>query len=121
LDKNVQGNNTSRNIKNNSSVSSDTTKPKKKFVPPTLEEVRAYILEKRLNVDAQKFFDYYDAGSWHDGNGKAVKNWKQKCLTWDKHDNQGTLQKAKPMGNGVYKVNTFSGGDDTWKPKKVIR
>ena len=38
-----------------------------------------------------------------------------------KADNQGTLQKAKPMGNGVYKVNTFSGGDDTWKPKKVIR
>jgi hypothetical protein len=108
-----------------SSVSEDTptTPPKKikKFVPPTLEEVQAYISEKRLNVDAQKFFDYYDAGSWHDGNGKAVKNWKQKCLTWDKHDNQGTLQKAKPMGNGVYKVNTFSGGDDTWKPKKVIR
>jgi hypothetical protein len=38
-----------------------------------------------------------------------------------KADNQGTLQKAKPMGNRVYKVNTFSGGDDTWKPKKVIR
>lgn len=61
-------------------------KAKKKFVPPTLEEVRAYVLEKSLNVDAQKFFDYYEAGDWHDAKGKAVKNWKQKCLTWDKHD-----------------------------------
>ena len=60
-------------------------KPKKKFVPPSYEEVKAYIDEKRLNVDAQKFFDYYEAGDWHDGKGNAVKNWKQKCLTWDKH------------------------------------
>ena len=110
-----------------SSVSEDTPttqpkKPKKKFVPPTFEEVRAYILEKRLNVDAQKFFDYYDAGDWHDGNGKAVKNWKQKCLTWDKHDSSGKTEvKAKPMGNGVYKVSSFSGGEDVWKPTKIIR
>jgi predicted phage replisome organizer len=62
-------------------------KPKKKFVPPTLEEVKAYVAEKNLDVDPQKFFDYYEAGDWHDGNGKAVKSWKQKCLTWDKHDN----------------------------------
>ena len=54
-----------------SSGSADTPttppkKPKKKFVPPSYEEVQAYIDEKRLNVDAQKFFDYYEAGDWHD-------------------------------------------------------
>jgi hypothetical protein len=104
------------------SVDTPPKKPKNKFVPPTLEEVRAYILEKRLNVDAQKFIDYYDAGDWHDAKGKAVKNWKQRCLTWDRYDKQGKTEvKAKPMGNGVYKVSSFSGGDDTWKPKKVIR
>lgn len=92
-----------------SSVSADTPttppkKPKKKFVPPSYEEVKAYIDEKRLNVDAQKFFDYYEAGDWHDGNGKAVKSWKQKCLTWDKHDTGGHSYKdgfkAERKGNG---------------------
>jgi DNA-binding transcriptional regulator GbsR (MarR family) len=83
------------------SVSADTPtappkKPKKKFVPPSYEEVKAYITEKRLNVDAQKFFDYYEAGDWHDGNGKAVKSWKQKCLTWDKHDN-GRQVRTQPQ------------------------
>lgn len=73
------------------SVSADTPtpppkKPKKKFAPPTLEEVRAYIAEKNLDVDPQKFFDYYETGDWHDAKGNRVKNWKQKCLTWDKHD-----------------------------------
>ena len=84
-----------------SSVSADTPttppkKPKKKFVPPSYEEVKAYIYEKRLNVDAQKFFDYYEAGDWHDGNGKAVKSWKQKCLTWDKHDTGSRAYKEQP-------------------------
>jgi hypothetical protein len=121
----TEGNKTDKNDTEISySVSADTPpkKPKKKFIPPTLEEVRAYILEKRLNVDAQKFFDYYDAGDWHDAKGKAVKNWKQKCLTWDRHDSSGKTEvKAKPIGNGVYKVSSFSGGEDVWKPTKIIR
>ena len=96
----VSTNNTP-SIKTDSSVSADTPttppkKPKKKFVPPSYEEVKAYIDEKRLNVDAQKFFDYYEAGDWHDGNGKAVKSWKQKCLTWDKHDTGGHSYKEQP-------------------------
>jgi hypothetical protein len=79
-------------FKTDSSVSADTPtappqKPKKKFVPPTLEEVTAYVAEKNLDVDPQKFLDYYETGDWHDGKGNKVKNWKQKCLTWDKHDN----------------------------------
>ena len=96
----VSTNNTP-SIKTDSSVSADTPttppkKPKKKFVPPSYEEVKAYIDEKRLNVDAQKFYDYYEAGDWHDGNGKAVKSWKQKCLTWDKHDTGGHSYKEQP-------------------------
>jgi hypothetical protein len=83
------------------SVSADTPtappkKPKKKFVPPSYEEVKAYITEKRLNVDPQKFFDYYEAGDWHDGKGQPVKNWKQKCLTWDKHDTGSHSYKEQP-------------------------
>ena len=37
---------------------------------------------------AQKFFNYYTAGEWHDGNGKPVKNWKQKAIAvWFKPEN----------------------------------
>lgn len=70
-------------------VSGDTpttrTRKRKQFIPPTLDDVRAYVAEKKLGVDAKRFFDYYEAGNWHDGKGNAVKNWKQKCITWDKH------------------------------------
>ena len=70
-------------------------KQQKNFTPPTLEEVKAYISEKELAVDAQRFFDYYEAGKWHDGSGKPVKNWKQKCITWDKHTDK-TSQESEP-------------------------
>jgi predicted phage replisome organizer len=79
-----------------------TKKPKKKFIPPTLEDVRAYIVEKKLNVNAQKFFDYYDAGDWHDAKGKAVKNWKQKCLTWDKHDTGNVAGNCVEHSNATF-------------------
>lgn len=61
------------------------------FVPPTLEEVKAYASENNLNVDADRFYRYFttpnDKGeTWVDSKGNKVKNWKQKMLTWDKAD-----------------------------------
>jgi hypothetical protein len=39
-----------------------------------------------------------------------------------KHDSSGKTEvKAKPIGNGVYKVSSFSGGEEVWKPTKIIR
>lgn len=60
------------------------TKPKKKaFVPPTLPEVQEYVKERGLMIDPAAFFDYFTEGGWKDSEGKPVKNWKQKALTWD--------------------------------------
>ena len=60
----------------------------KKFTPPTLEEVQDYAKERESSTDPVKFWQYYDAGGWKDGQGKPVKNWKQKFLTWERHDEQ---------------------------------
>lgn len=64
-----------------------TTKP---FIPPTITEVEAYCKERNNNVDAKKFFDYFEASGWVDSRGNKVKNWKQKVITWEKNEfNQG--------------------------------
>ena len=55
-----------------------------KFQKPTLEEVIDYCKERNNNVDPVKFFDYFEAGEWKDANGKPVKNWKQKIITWER-------------------------------------
>ena len=56
---------------------------RKRFTPPTLEQVQAYCKERNNNVDAKKFFEYYTAGDWKDAKGNPVKNWKQKLITWE--------------------------------------
>lgn len=64
----------------------DTTTSTTKGMPPTREEVKAYVAEKGLQIDADYFFDYYDEMKWVKANGKAVSNWKLTACTWDKNE-----------------------------------
>ena len=66
----------------------DSRRKKQVFSPPTLEDVRAYVQEKNLPIDPKYFYDYFTAGDWHDSNGKQVRSWKQKALTWARHSKQ---------------------------------
>lgn len=54
------------------------------FVPPTLEEVKAYIEERNNTVDPEKFFAYYEANGWKVGNS-PMKNWKAAVMTWERN------------------------------------
>jgi len=55
----------------------------KPFIPPTIEEVEAYVRDKGYSFSPQSFFDYYSSSNWHFSNGKPVKSWKQCCVTWN--------------------------------------
>lgn len=61
-------------------------KGKNIWVAPTLEDIQEYCKTRHNNVDAQRFLDYYEASGWKDSKGNKVKNWKQKVITWEKHD-----------------------------------
>ena len=56
---------------------------KRVFKKPTLEEIKNYCEKRNNNVDYQKFYDYYTEGKWLDKEGKPVKNWKQRIITWE--------------------------------------
>ena len=64
---------------------SDKTTKRKRFDPPTLEEIRAYCQERDNNVDPEKFFNYYTANGWHVGRYK-MKDWKAAVRTWEKNN-----------------------------------
>lgn len=57
-----------------------------KKATPSIADIEAYIKEKGYNVDAERFFEYYTANSWLDNNGKPVKNWKQKVISWNANE-----------------------------------
>ena len=61
----------------------------KRFVPPTLEEVKAYITEKNYNVDPVKFWNFYESKGWYVGKNK-MKNWKSCVVTWNRTSSDHT-------------------------------
>lgn len=75
-------------------ISKDISKEKKRFTPPTLSEIEAYIKEKGYHFNAKDFFDYYASANWHKSDGKAVKNWKQCCALWESNRKDKTPQKS---------------------------
>lgn len=60
---------------------------KKHFVPPTVEEVKAYCLERNNKVDPQKFVDFYECKGWMVGKNH-MKDWKAAVRTWEKSSSQ---------------------------------
>lgn len=57
----------------------------KRFIPPTLEEAKAYCDERKNNVDPQKFIDYYTANGWKVGGRAKMKDWKASIRTWERN------------------------------------
>lgn len=68
------------NIKDNIEVGK-----RKRFTPPTVEEVAAYCRERNNRIDSQTFVDFYSSKGWVVGKSK-MKDWKAAVRTWEKRD-----------------------------------
>ena len=62
-----------------------------RFCPPTVDEVKAYILEKNYTVDAESFCDFYESKGWFVGKNK-MKSWKAAVRTWQRRPNHGAAR-----------------------------
>lgn len=56
-----------------------------RFAAPTVDEVRAYCLERKNSVDAERFVNYYTSNGWYVGKKKMV-DWKATVRTWESND-----------------------------------
>lgn len=77
-----------------------TTRIKKDFIPPTIEQVTEYVVEKQLVINPYKFIDWYSKTDWKDNEGKQIKNWKNKLVNWDSRErekNPQSLPYSKPL------------------------
>lgn len=82
------------NIEHNISLQSNNNK---RFVPPTVEDVRVYCQERKNKVDPERFVDYYTANGWQVGKNK-MKDWKAAVRTWERN---GFSTPAQKGANGV--------------------
>ena len=85
--------------------------PRKKFVKPTVEEVREYCLERKNNVNPEKFIDFYESKDWYIGKNK-MKDWKAAVRTWERGNTSSGYMNT--ISNRVDVVDSWltGGGND---------
>ena len=60
-------------------------KPRKRFTPPSVDEVAAYCRERGNVVDAQRFVDFYASKGWKVGNA-GMRDWHAAVRNWERQD-----------------------------------
>jgi len=59
------------------------------FIPPVIEEVRAFFDRERLDKSSpDKFFRYYDKTEWRTAKGKPIKDWYVAARGWNSRQNK---------------------------------
>lgn len=81
-------------------------KGNKKFIPPTLDEMKEYFVANGFDVDlARRVWQGYKEADWHDSQGKPIKNWKQKVIhVWFKDSNKSGPDKEKTVSSKIATV-----------------
>ena len=64
------------------------------FHPPTVDEVKAYCLERKNRVDPVRFVDYYTANGWKVGKN-PMKDWRAAVRTWERDDRQTVTDRER--------------------------
>ena len=67
----------------------------KRFLPPSVEEVKAFCWERGSRVDAQRFVDFYTAKGWRIGKD-PMKDWKAAVRTWEQRDKENFRDITSP-------------------------
>lgn len=81
-------NNISNNINDNRDI--------KGFVPPTIEEVRAFCSARGNTIDAEEFVAHYTSNGWMVGKAR-MKDWKSAVITWEKSRKREQSSRPAPQ------------------------
>ena len=68
------------------------------FLVPTLAEVAAYIKANGLSVDAEKFWNHYNAIGWKVGKS-PIRCWQSVCHVWDRGERRQALKEAAQLAH----------------------
>ena len=92
------------NINNDNLDNNININNKKRFVKPTLEEVKAYCDERKNGIDPEAFIAYYESIGWKVGKN-PMKNWKMAMTTWEKRDKKN--EEPKEISKCQYTTGGF--------------
>lgn len=77
------------------------TESKRKFSPPSLEEVREYCRQRKNTVKPEAFIDFYTSKGWMVGK-TPMKDWKAAVRNWEHHEKPAAEpEKEDPYANVI--------------------
>jgi hypothetical protein len=95
-------------VENRSTVSTDNVNvnvnvikenKQKKFIKPTIQEVRDYCNERKNSVNPARFVDFYESKGWKIGKVSMI-DWRAAVRTWEKNpDNNSDNKKLNLNGS----------------------
>ena len=91
-------------------------KKEKKFIVPTIEEIKAYCLERQNSIDYQRFYDFYESKGWMVGKNK-MKDWKACVRTWENNTKIAEQKNQIKSGNPFFDILREEG--KMWKEMKL--
>lgn len=94
--------------------------PAKKFQKPTIEQIKAYCLEAGKNIDAEAFFDFYEAKGWVVGRA-PMKDWKAAVRNWAKNESQFLRRKNNDKEDEYADVPMFASDNPILKNNFLSR
>jgi hypothetical protein len=95
------------NVNVNDNVNDNDIKDKRKrFTPPTLEEVKSYCQERKNSVDPERFINFYESKGWVVGKS-PMKDWKAAVRNWEKDSKVVTTNKFKNFDERSYDMDAL--------------
>ena len=83
------------------------------FKKPLISEIEKYCKDRKNNIDARSFFDFYESKGWMIGKNK-MKDWKAAVRTWEQRKKEnvsnGKVKKANVVNREEYEkmlINSF--------------
>lgn len=87
------------------------------FKKPSVDEIKAYCIERKNTIDAQHFFDHYESNGWKVGGKSPMKDWKASIRTWEKNEinRSGSNGKNTGTNSGRFVGEFERGAPDKYK------
>lgn len=85
-----------------------TSGRKRSKIPPTIEEIQAYIDKHKLDVKAEVFFDFYESKGWFVGKNK-MSSFEASLRNWDRYKKSEKLEaKSKKRSEFGFEQREYS-------------
>ena len=88
-------------VRESVSVSADPDAETGASGPPSLPQVKKYVLEEGLRFLPEDFVDYYSARGWIVG-GQPVRDWKALARRWGRKEKQNGISAQDGSYSGAY-------------------